>query len=264
MDTLDKFFPKTVDIFGIPVPSESIVAIIVAVLILIATAIIAKILAGACRRLMQAKDNLPNTTIFVNVVRVLVWVVGISLILDLCFNVKLSSMVAALGIGGIAISLGCQDSLANIIGGLQISAMRVVEPGDNIRIGDQYGVVKDVNWRHTRIVNRAGEVAIIPNALMNKEELVFLHNTTHVIVDFYITSTDRDLDADAQQIVELCAEATAPITKIIDEPYVLFTKGTEFGFKGKVQFTIEDAEKLNNVIDACVRAIAPVCIPPAK
>ena len=41
----------------------------------------------------------------------------------------------ALGIGGIAISLGFQDTLSNLIGGLQVSLLRIIKPGDNIEVG---------------------------------------------------------------------------------------------------------------------------------
>ncbi|MFR3452353.1 MAG: mechanosensitive ion channel domain-containing protein [Collinsella sp.] len=60
-------------------------------------------------------------------------------------------MVTGLGVVGIAVSLGFQDTLSNLIGGLTVSVSRTVEPGDNIRMGPSgvTGVVQDVTWRAT-------------------------------------------------------------------------------------------------------------------
>ena len=66
----------------------------------------------------------------------------------------MTAVVAALGVGGIALSLGLQDTLSNLIGGVLITFMRIVTPGDNIQVGAHKGVVQDINWRQTRIKNR--------------------------------------------------------------------------------------------------------------
>ena len=73
---------------------------------------------------------------------------GASVILDTIFNVNTSSIIAALGVGGIAVSLGFQDTLANLIGGLQVTFMGIVKPGDNIEVGSETGVVQDVSLLH--------------------------------------------------------------------------------------------------------------------
>ena len=86
-----------------------------------------------------------------NIVRGAVWFLGICIMLSTCFNVNVSAAITALGIGGIAISLGFQDTISNLIGGLQVSLMRIVKPGDNIEVGSSSGVVKDVTWRHTSL-----------------------------------------------------------------------------------------------------------------
>ena len=52
--------------------------------------------------------------------------------LSTCYGVDVSAAITALGIGGIAISLGFQDTIANLIGGLQVSLLRIIKPGDNI------------------------------------------------------------------------------------------------------------------------------------
>ena len=79
-----------------------------------------------------------------------------------CFGINPNALVTALGVGGVALSLGLQDTLSNLIGGIQMTLMGVVRPGDNIEIGSETGVVTDVGLRHTTIITKLGETVIDP------------------------------------------------------------------------------------------------------
>lgn len=94
--------------------------------------------------------------------------------LSSCFNVNVQAAITALGVGGIAISLGFQSTLSNLIGGVQIVLAGIVEPGERIRISTYEGVVRDVTWRHTEIETADGEFVVVPNSVINTEALVKL------------------------------------------------------------------------------------------
>ncbi len=141
-----------------------------------ATLLAAKLAArGVSRLLHQDSNPLPTSSIIVNIVRAIIWIMGASVILDTIFNVNTSSIIAALGVGGIAVSLGFQDTLANLIGGLQVTFMGIVKPGDNIEVGSETGVVQDVSWRHTTIRDALGQTVIIPNSIISTTALVRVH-----------------------------------------------------------------------------------------
>ena len=127
--------------------------LITAVVIIVITAVVGHLLTKFLRRVLNYSDELPSSSIFINIGRAIVWVVGGSVVLSTCFGVDVSAAITALGIGGIAISLGFQDTISNLIGGVQVSLLRIVSPGDNISVGGAAGVVKDVNWRHTTITS---------------------------------------------------------------------------------------------------------------
>ncbi len=97
-----------------------------------------------------------------------------SIILQSCFGINPNALVTALGVGGVALSLGLQDTLSNLIGGIQMTLMGVVRPGDNIEIGSETGVVTDVGLRHTTIITKLGETVIVPNSVISKTSLVQL------------------------------------------------------------------------------------------
>ena len=63
---------------------------------------------------------MPKGSIIENIVVFIIWATGASLILAYCLKVDVDGVIAALGVGGIAVSLGFQDTLSNIFGGIQI------------------------------------------------------------------------------------------------------------------------------------------------
>lgn len=209
-------------------------------------------------RFMQ-RDNvpLPETSILDNIVRAVIWSVGLCFILASCFNVNVSAIVAALGVGGIALSLGLQDTLKNLIGGIQVSFMRIIQPGDNIQVGTSTGIVQDVTWRHTTITNRSGETVIIPNSVISTTAVTHLPPPERVVVPFVMTAK-VDMDLIANQLTEIARATAEEYAQVMQDPVVLFTEVIEGGINGKVTVLLDDASVATATSDAITRAIAPI------
>lgn len=229
-----------------------------ALVIVAATSVVTHVLTKALTHFLQHDSTpLPSSSIFINIGRAIIWIIGGSIILDTCFGIRADALITALGVGGIAVSLGFQDTLSNLIGGIQVSIMGIVKPGDNIEVGGDAGVVQDVTWRHTTIKNRVGETVIIPNSIISKNSLVHLPPATSVCVLFAVTNDQRSMDEVAQTLASLAKDAAMKVSPVTAEPRVLFTEITEYGFKGKILLGIAEADKVNPAVDAIVRAIAP-------
>lgn len=234
------------------------------VIIAAATAVVSRIATRALRHFLDRDSNpLPSSSIIVNLARGGIWIVGGSIILDACFHINVNAVVAALGVGGIAISLGFQDTLSNLIGGLQVTFMNIVKPGDNIEVGSEAGVVQDVGWRHTTIRDSLGQTVIIPNSVISKTALVHLLPPSRVVVPFAVPRLGEDgcartahMDELADELTELARAAASEISPITDGPRTLFSEVSELGIKGKIVFQVEDAAKTGLAADAVVRAIA--------
>lgn len=236
---------------------------ITVVAILLVTFLVSRIVAKFLRAILQSDDNkfLPANSIFVNIARATIWVIGVCVILATCFSVDVSAVIAALGIGGIALSLGFQDTISNLIGGLQVSLMKILKPGDHIQVGSDSGIVKDVTWRHTSIKNSLGQTVIIPNATINKTALTKLPPANQITLNFAISLTEASLDTVVHEIEQACIKAAASISVITQAPHVRFTEITESGIKGKVVFRIAKAQLASEVSDAALRLIAPLTRP---
>jgi MscS family membrane protein len=81
-------------------------------------------------------------------------------------GVDVSTALAGVGIGGLALGLGAQKTFENLFGGVSILFDKVIQVGDPCRINNQTGVVEDIGLRSTRL--RTGERTLlsIPNGIM--------------------------------------------------------------------------------------------------
>ncbi|WP_165062631.1 mechanosensitive ion channel family protein [Adlercreutzia sp. ZJ154] len=229
------------------------------VVILAITALVSRICVILLRRILKRGSLLPQSSIFVNVIRVCIWLIGISFMLSVCFNINVSAIITALGVGGIAISLGFQDTISNLIGGLQVSLSRIVEPGDNIQLGANgvNGIVRDVTWRHTTIDNPDGTTVIIPNSIINTTALLKLTDPENVSIPIVATNNEQRLTTVAHRIEDAAQKALTRVSKLRKDPSVAFTEVTADGFKGTLSFTLADASKVKPARDSVIRAIAP-------
>jgi len=91
---------------------------------------------------------------------------------DLGFN--MSTALAGLGIGGLAIGFGAQQTIANLFGGVSVLGDEVIRVGDVCRFGDRTGTVEDIGLRSTRVRTDERTLLAIPNgtvATINVENL---------------------------------------------------------------------------------------------
>lgn len=151
---------------------------------------------------LTAKMELRVATIFINLVRGTVWVIALLSVLEPVFNIQPTAFVTALGVTGVAISLGLQDTVSNVIGGMALMTSRVIQPGDWITAGSVTGKVTDITWRSTMVTDSTGNVEVIPNSVLNKTALVRLDTWEVTRVDVPVkVGREADLDIVSADIV---------------------------------------------------------------
>jgi small-conductance mechanosensitive channel len=85
-------------------------------------------------------------------------------------------MVAALGIGGLAVALALQDSLGNFFSGLHISASSEIRPGDYLKLDSgEEGFVTGISWRTTTIRTLSNNTILVPNLKLSKSIITNYH-----------------------------------------------------------------------------------------
>jgi MscS family membrane protein len=79
---------------------------------------------------------------------------------------NLTTVLAGLGIGGIAIAFAAQKTLENLLGGISVLADEVIRVGDYCRFGDRTGTVEDISLRSTSVRTDARTELSIPNGTL--------------------------------------------------------------------------------------------------
>jgi len=109
----------------------------------------------------------PRTRFLVRMVepalRILLWF-GALLFAVSQLSPSQDAFLAALGSAAIAIGLGAQDLIKNLIGGFVIVADRPYQTGDRVKIGDAYGEIERIGLRSTKLMTPDDTLVTIPNS----------------------------------------------------------------------------------------------------
>jgi len=81
-------------------------------------------------------------------------------------DIKITSLLAGLSVGGLALGLAAQDTVANLFGAVAIFLDKPFYIGDRILVEGVDGMVESIGLRSTRIRNGDGHHVTVPNKLM--------------------------------------------------------------------------------------------------
>jgi small-conductance mechanosensitive channel len=114
-----------------------------------------------------AQASLPSANLIPNLARTGVLLLG-ALVLLQQLDIQITPILTALGVGGLAVGLALQDTLANLFAGIQILVSKQVRVGDFIRLSSgEEGYVTDITWRYTTIRQLPNNYTIVPNAKLS-------------------------------------------------------------------------------------------------
>ncbi|WP_434416254.1 mechanosensitive ion channel domain-containing protein [Nannocystis pusilla] len=104
-----------------------------------------------------------GTTLIKYIINGLLLLLGVGAILGL-FGVSVFPALTALGVGGLAVALAFQDTLANVFAGVNLSASRQIRVGDFVNVDTKLeGFVTDIGWRTTTLRTLDDLLIYIPN-----------------------------------------------------------------------------------------------------
>ena len=135
---------------------------------------------------------------------VIIYVIGALLVMDV-MDINISPLIAGLGLGGLAVALAIQPTLANLFAGTYVMTEGVISTGDYIELeGGMAGYVVEVGWRSTRIRTWGNNLVVVPNARF-AETIITNYQQPAPAVNVYVTcgvSYDSDLD----HVEKICRE----------------------------------------------------------
>jgi small-conductance mechanosensitive channel len=199
--------------------------------------------AGVATRLVgtygpRAVPGVPVSGLTRNIIRLIVIIGGLLVVLNE-LGIEIRPMLAALGVGGLAVALALQEPLSNLFAGLTVSLAGQVRIGDQVRLDSGVeGRVVDFNWRSTWLEIAGGSVAVVPNSKLS-QAIVTNFNLPNpelaIPIDFTIRFEEDPGRAErtAVDVAEAVMRDT-PGAAAHFEPTVRFHTFTDLGLKGTV------------------------------
>ncbi|MGJ5814747.1 mechanosensitive ion channel family protein [Paludibaculum fermentans] len=170
--------------------------------------------------LSRSGTNQQVTTLTRTVIRV-IWLIPAALLILNMLKINLAPALTALGVGGLAVSLAMQGTLANLFSGFYVSMAGNIHRGDFIRLDNgQEGYVEDIRWRITTLRALSNNLVIIPNAKL--AEAVVTNFTypeprmsTSIVVGVGYSS---DIDQVTELLLEEARAAVGEVEGLLAEP----------------------------------------------
>lgn len=166
--------------------------------------------------------------------KILTIIIGVFVILGAVFNLNVATIIAGLGIGGLAIALAAQDTLQNLLGSFTIFADKPFVVGDLVHVAGYDAVVEKVGFRSTVVRTLDKTLVIIPNKKMIDSPLENL--------------TLRNLRRVKFNVGVLYGTPAETIQKIVKEIKVYLDEHKETSMDGLVAFDSFGDSSLNIVI----------------
>jgi len=117
-----------------------------------------------CFWLTVQKKFKKTPELIAKIISAIIYLIAVLIILDY-FNIKITPLVASLGLGGVAVALALQSTLSNLFAGLHIISDQPVSVGDYVELeGGISGYVEDIGWRSTKIRTLANNFVVVPNS----------------------------------------------------------------------------------------------------
>jgi small-conductance mechanosensitive channel len=204
---------------------------IIHVIVIFSVTAAAANLAGKMFRHYIQKSNLPlpTTGLAYGILKSVIYIIGLLIIMGV-FGISVAPLLTALGVGGLAVALALQDTLANLFAGIHILVEKSIRVGDFIKLeSGQEGYVEDITWRTTRVRMLPNNMVVIPNNKLSQSIVTNYYLPEHrmaVLIPIGV-SYSSDPEHVERVLVEEAKKAVGEVPGLLGdpEPFVRFIPG---------------------------------------
>jgi small-conductance mechanosensitive channel len=189
--------------------------------------------------IQKSELPIPTTGLAYGILKGTILIIGFLVILSV-LGISITPLITALGVGGLAVALALQDTLANLFAGIHILVEKSIRVGDFIRLETgQEGYVEDITWRTTRIRMLPNNIVIIPNSKLSQSIVTnyYLPEKRMSVLIPIGVSYSSDPEKVERILIEEAKKAVGEIPGLLGdpEPFVRFIPG--FG-ESSLDFTL--------------------------
>lgn len=141
-----------------------------------------------------------------------IWILGLLVAMTVLFpSVKPSSILTALGLGGIAIGFAFKDIFENFIAGAMIMLRKPMRIGDLIECENIEGTIQEIHIRDTYVRQLDGQLILVPNSILFKNPVYI---RTHEDIRRYEITAGVAYDVDVDQARSVIREAVESLDSV--------------------------------------------------
>ena len=112
-------------------------------------------------------------------------------------GLQITPILTALGVGGLAVALALQDTLANLFAGFYLTVAKHIRIGNYIKLSSgEEGYLVDIDWRASRLRQLTNNTVLVPNAKLSQSIVTNYHSPEHELVVTIEASVDYASDLD--------------------------------------------------------------------
>ena len=149
-------------------------------------------------------------------------------------GIPLTSVITIFASAGVAVSLGMQGALGNLVGGLTLLILKPIKTGEYVQIGQHAGLVKTIGAFYTEIVTRDNSLISLPNSSLTNTAIVnYSREGISRIEVFFTVSRLCEIDTVRGVLLEMAKKGE----KVLEDPspWVLVNKCSETGVEYAVR-----------------------------
>ncbi len=203
------------------------------------------------------RNGLTGASLLAAIARVVVFIIGLLVVLQQ-LGIKIGPIIGALGVGGLAVGLALQDTLANIFAGIRILLAHRIRAGDPIRLeSGQEGKVEDIGWAQTTVRQVNGNLVLVPNNKLATSVTILLSPANDVTSSFTVVH-----GSDLSKVEQIAKNAGRETLKSVAEgdgtfdPPVRFSEFRDSGIKVSVVLRVLPGKDQAPVVSDFVRRVA--------
>ena len=183
-----------------------------------------------------------------------IYTAAVLVVLISVLALPIGGLLATSGVLAIVLGLALQNTLADVFAGIAFGIEAPFNVGDRISLGDKIeGTVVQMNWRSIRILTDGDDVAIVPNSVVAKSDIVNRSFPTRVRSAFIELSCPAT--SNPERVIDTLQQATLLCPTILPTPpssAVLTRLGSKES-RYRVNFSVSDTEHLSTTKDLLLR-----------
>ncbi len=228
--------------------------------VFILSMIFSRILAVFISRWLRVQKKFEKTPqLIAKISSALIYIIAGLVILDY-FNIEITPLVAGFGLGGLAVGLALQSTLANFFAGLHIISDQPININDFIEIeGGISGYVEDIGWRSTRIRSLQNKYIIIPNSKL--AESVIINESMPQPEMSAVVQCGVAYDSDLEKVERITIDVAQEIQKTVSgavknfSPFIRYHTFGDSNINFSVILRVEEPVARYSVIHEFIKAL---------